>query len=161
MVENSSWASEVRNFGSVWVDQLPPLFSQEQLAGENLMVAGISILPVDFLNRKLVGADNIRSLIPIRRPFSRKRDITWMGPTTFCPVKRLRRSGEKACPLDRGTDSFAGNLSQGSRSLGRWLCPGGYHRKRRCLCDADPLGIRPGFFFEDDEVVAVLRNLLR
>ena len=39
--------------------------------------------------------------------------------------------------------------------MGWWLCNGWFSRSWRCFCFKRPNGIRPTYFYEDDEVVVV------
>ena len=54
-----------------------------------------------------------------------------------------------------GAYRFAGCISKGIDSLGWRLCLAGIVGNGDAFAMRDPLGIRPGFYFEDDEVVAV------
>ena len=135
-----------------------PYFRKSNWPGKNLMVAGnFNLTNVDFLNQKLVergqhpvfdtdtqaileetgyhldGANDILSSQASEEGVAGEKHARWIGERIHLP-----EIFRKAAAHWDGGYALAGIIGNGDAFAMR-----------------DPLGIRPGFFFEDDEVVAV------
>ncbi len=135
-----------------------PYFRKSNWPGKNLMVAGnFNLTNVDFLNQKLVergqhpvfdtdtqaileetgyhldGANDILSSQASEERVAGEKHARWIGERIHLP-----EIFRKAAAHWDGGYALAGIIGNGDAFAMR-----------------DPLGIRPGFFFEDDEVVAV------
>ena len=135
-----------------------PYFRKSNWPGKNLMVAGnFNLTNVDFLNQKLVergqhpvfdtdtqaileetgyhldGANDLLSSQASEEGVAGEKHARWIGERIHLP-EIFRKA---AAHWDDGY-ALAGIIGNGDAFAMR-----------------DPLGIRPGFFFEDDEVVAV------
>ena len=135
-----------------------PYFRKSNWPGKNLMVAGnFNLTNVDFLNQKLVergqhpvfdtdtqaileetgyhldGANDLLSSQASEEGVAGEKHARWIGERIHLP-----EIFRKAAAHWDGGYALAGIIGNGDAFAMR-----------------DPLGIRPGFFFEDDEVVAV------
>ena len=135
-----------------------PYFRKSNWPGKNLMVAGnFNLTNVDFLNQKLVergqhpvfdtdtqaileetgyhldGANDLLSSRASEEGVAGEKHARWIGERIHLP-----EIFRKAAAHWDGGYALAGIIGNGDAFAMR-----------------DPLGIRPGFFFEDDEVVAV------
>tara|TARA_B100000927_G_C16470932_1_gene471490 strand:+ start:369 stop:2288 length:1920 start_codon:yes stop_codon:yes gene_type:complete len=135
-----------------------PYFRKSNWPGKNLMVAGnFNLTNVDFLNQKLVergqhpvfdtdtqaileetgyhldGANDLLSSQASEEGVAGEKHARWIGERIHLP-----EIFRKAATHWDGGYALAGIIGNGDAFAMR-----------------DPLGIRPGFFFEDDEVVAV------
>ena len=135
-----------------------PYFRKSNWPGKNLMVAGnFNLTNVDFLNQKLVergqhpvfdtdtqaileetgyhldGANDLLSSQASEERVAGEKHARWIGERIHLP-----EIFRKAAAHWDGGYALAGIIGNGDAFAMR-----------------DPLGIRPGFFFEDDEVVAV------
>ena len=135
-----------------------PYFRKSNWPGKNLMVAGnFNLTNVDFLNQKLVergqhpvfdtdtqaileetgyhldGANDLLSSQASEEGVAGEKHASWIGERIHLP-----EIFRKAAAHWDGGYALAGIIGNGDAFAMR-----------------DPLGIRPGFFFEDDEVVAV------
>ncbi|MEC7400363.1 MAG: amidophosphoribosyltransferase [Verrucomicrobiota bacterium] len=135
-----------------------PYFRKSNWPGKNLMVAGnFNLTNVDFLNQKLVergqhpvfdtdtqaileetgyhldGANDLLSSQASEEGVAGEKHARWIGERIHLP-----EIFRKAAAHWDGGYALAGIIGNGDAFAMR-----------------DPLGIRPGFFFEDDEVMAV------
>ena len=135
-----------------------PYFRKSNWPGKNLMVAGnFNLTNVDFLNQKLVergqhpvfdtdtqaileetgyhldGANDLLSSQASEEGVAGEKHARWIGERIHLP-----EIFRKAAAHWDGGYALAGIIGNGDAFAMR-----------------DPLGIRPGFFFEDEEVVAV------